>query len=298
MTDEFVLTRTADPSDTPALKALWKTVFGDTDADIARFFNIYYSPDRTVIIKDGGIPVSAAYILPAGSLVTPDGARGTCAMLYAIATLPEYRGRGYGAAVTRAAAAAALAQGFSAAVLWVAEDSLLGYYEKHTGFKPFFNAVETEFLPNEWAAEIPDFKITRAEPEAYGQLRRKILTGSVFIDSDRRALSYQQILCDAAGGGLYILENGVHPIGCAVVELEDGTGLVKELLIVNGYTPKQAVSVIAERHPAEKYIVRYPTNVCRSGQEKSRPFGMIFPNHTQFDGNALHCAKWYGPAFD
>ena len=180
MTDEFVLTRTADPSDTPALKALWKTVFGDPDADIADFFNIYYSPDRTVIIKDGGTLVSAAYILPAGNLAMPDGTCEPCAMLYAIATLPEYRGRGYGAAVTRAAAAAALAQGFSAVVLWPAEDSLLGYYEKHTGFKPFFNAVETEFWPNELTAESPDYTLTPAGPEAYGQLRRKILAGGVF----------------------------------------------------------------------------------------------------------------------
>ena len=69
-----------------------KTVFGDPEDDITRFFDAYFSPECTLVIKPDGKPISAAYILPVGDLTLPDGVPVSCAMLYAIATLPGYPG--------------------------------------------------------------------------------------------------------------------------------------------------------------------------------------------------------------
>lgn len=77
-----------------ALKALWREVFGDSDEYINTFFqNIYRTGMASVVEEDGAI-VAAAYAVPFV------GVR----YIYAVATLPEYRGRGYGKAVTLAAA--------------------------------------------------------------------------------------------------------------------------------------------------------------------------------------------------
>jgi GNAT superfamily N-acetyltransferase len=288
----------ADAEDIPALRSLWKTVFGDADADIARFFSVYFSPELTVVVRDGGTPVSAAYILPVGSLARPEGARESCAMLYAIATLPDYRGRGFGGAVTRAAAALALDQGFSAVVLKPADPGLFGYYEKRVGFVPFFEADQAEFRPDALPAKKRGFTLTPAAPARYRSQRQRILGGSVYIDADERALSYQQQLCAASGGALYVIGSDNGDIGCAAVEKDGDTVRVNELLLSCGYEPEDAAAAIAGRHAASRYVVRYPGNLCRQGVNKSPPFAMILPKTNISDVGDMHCAKWYGPAFD
>ena len=299
MTDQTgFLPQAAVRADAPALKLLWKTVFGDDDDDIERFFDVYFSPELTVVIKDGQTPVSAAYILPVGSLVLPNGGRENCAMLYAIATLPDCRGRGFGNAVTRASASLAVEKGFSAVVLKPADSQLFSYYEKRTDFTAFFETAEAEYLPDELPPNSTDCTLTPATAAAYRRMRQSILFDSVYIDTDVRALAYQQHLCRVSGGDMYIINSGGDDIGCAAVEPEDGTVHVKELLLAFSYPSEVAVRLLAGYHPAKRYIVRYPTNVCRSGPDKNHPFGMILSKKVLLDAAAVHCAKWYGPAFD
>ncbi len=281
--------------DAPALKALWKTVFGDPDSNIELFFDLYFSPERTRVVKDGKTPVSAAYILPAGSFALPDGMRTNCAMLYAIATLPGYKGRGFGSAVTESAAAHALEGSYSAVVLKPADAGLFKYYEKRLGFLPFFEAVETTYDSDQLPAANPGFYLSPADPGEYRRVRQILLNSCIYIDIDERALSYQQQLCRASGGDLYIIKHGGNDIGCAAVEPEAGSVHVKELLLSNGAQTKDAVRLLAGHHPANRYIVRYPTNVC---PENSRPFGMILPIAGCLNSDSMHYAKWYGPAFD
>lgn len=290
--------QTAGQSDAPALKTLWKSVFSDSDADIERFFDVYFSPELTVVIKDGDKVISAAYILPIGDLVLPGGARQRCAMLYAISTLSDYRGRGFGGAATRAAAALALEKGFNAVVLKPAEPDLFGFYEKNTGFIPFFEAVEEEYLLKTIPASRKACALTAAVPSSYRRARRHILDGGVYIDANERALSYQRKLCSESGGGLYIITAGGDDAGCAVVELEGGNVFVKELLLTGSCNIEDAVSAIAERHPAERVIVRFPTGIRSTRREKNLPFGMIFPNKSLTGIEDLQNAKWYGLAFD
>ncbi len=288
----------ARTDDISALKSLWQTVFGDADADIERFFNVYFSPALTVVVRDGGKPVSAAYILPVGNLATPGGARENCAMLYAIATLSGYRGRGFGGAVTRAAASLALAQGFSAVVLKPADAGLFAYYETSVGFTPFFEAVQAEFRPDTLPVKKQSLAMTPVSPAGYRGLRQRILCGGVYIDADERAISYQKQLCDASGGGLYAVGSDDGEIGCAAVEKDGDTVLVKELLLSRGFDPEDAVAVVAGHHAASRYVVRYPDNNRRPDGENGTPFAMILPKPVFSDAAGVHCAKWYGPAFD
>ena len=87
-------------------------------------------------------PCPRAYILPVGDLASSGRSCGpNCAMLYAIATLPEYRGHGYGEAVTRAAAELAVQKGFPAVVLKPADDGLFDFYKKRHGFPRILRRV-------------------------------------------------------------------------------------------------------------------------------------------------------------
>ena len=87
--------RPARSEDIPQLKALWKLVFGDADELIDAFFALLWPDCRTAVVEENGTVVAAAYAVRLENI----------RYIYAVATHPEYRGRGYGEAVTLAAAA-------------------------------------------------------------------------------------------------------------------------------------------------------------------------------------------------
>ena len=86
--------RPSRKGDEKSLKALWHEVFGDTDVYIDTFFRELYRPGMASVVEEDGKIVAAAYAVPFGAV----------RYIFAVATQPEYRGRGYGRAVVRAAA--------------------------------------------------------------------------------------------------------------------------------------------------------------------------------------------------
>ncbi len=304
------VTRLAEARDAGQLKALWKTVFGDEDADIELYFDTYFSPELTAVVGDGMNPVSAAYILPVGALALPDGRRLACAMLYAIATHPDFRGRGYGEAVTRAACAQAVKLGFPAVVLKPADQGLFAFYESRTRFRAFFEADVSEYAAADLPTHSPRLVLSPVSPAEYRRIRQRLLKNCAHIDMDERALAYQLCLCQKTGGGLYALLNDNQSsvnagaalgnagaaLGCAVIEREGGgTVHIKELLLSDGCRNGDAVSAATGLLPAEKYIVRALPGTDKS---KNKPFGMLTPPEGCSDVPYVYSAKWYGPAFD
>ena len=83
------------PGEEEALKELWRVVFGDEDSYIDAFFRLIYRPGMASVVEEDGKIVASAYAVPFGDVK----------YIYAVGTLPEYRARGYGRAVTLAAAA-------------------------------------------------------------------------------------------------------------------------------------------------------------------------------------------------
>ena len=77
--------RFSRPGDEPGLRELWKRVFGDSDAFLDLFFREIYVPGMAALVEEGGRIVSAAYCVPFGE----------ARYIYAVATAPEHRGRGY-----------------------------------------------------------------------------------------------------------------------------------------------------------------------------------------------------------
>ena len=85
--------RCARKGEEESLMSLWATVFGDDRDCILSFFNTLYAPERAFVIEADSRIVSAAYVIPFGEV----------RYIYAVATHPDYRRRGYGKAVTLAA---------------------------------------------------------------------------------------------------------------------------------------------------------------------------------------------------
>ncbi len=110
---------TPTPSDIPALKTIWHNVFGDDLADIDRFFQTLYANKNTLIWKDSDKLVSMLYMLPYEHNV----------YLYALATLPEYRGCGIMKKLINEACQRAAKQGAKGVFLIPAE-GMETYYER------------------------------------------------------------------------------------------------------------------------------------------------------------------------
>jgi GNAT superfamily N-acetyltransferase len=114
---ELRLSRSGDEA---ALRRLWEAVFGPEEAFIDLFFRKLYTPGSAALAEVGGEIVSAAHVVPFGQ----------ARYVYAVGTLPEYRRKGLGRAVTL------LAAGEEPAYLYPAGDRLREWYIRETGAKP------------------------------------------------------------------------------------------------------------------------------------------------------------------
>ena len=235
-----------------ALGYIWKTVFDDGDE--SAFFNYYYNPELSIIAAHSGIPVSTGYLLPAGNLICGD-LTVPCAMIYGVATLPEYRKLGFGTAVVRKLILTAHSAGFPAIVLCPSTNSLFEYYSSRTDFRDWFYIMERKFkkIPQTSTAD----RLVEVLPNDYNNARKKLLANIPHIEPDMRALSYQSALCQELGGGLFQTDTP-GGISCAIVERQrDGALWIKEVLAPVGYEGNM-LAAIASVFPAEEYIVRTP----------------------------------------
>ncbi len=289
-----VLPASADSE--PALRALWQAVFGDTDAEIGAFFDAFYDPSLTLTAYDGQTLASSAYILPCGFLSAPGGLRLPCAMLYAIGTHPDYRGLGLGSRVTITACQHAQSRGYDAVVLHPASADLFAFYAR-LGFEPIFDTAEHIYD----AAQLPTpdarYALTPATPDVYQALRRRFLSGTVFVDMDWRGLTYQQNLCAQSGGALLAVTDGGKAVGCAAVEGDGSDFVARELLVSDNLRIEDASALIAARYGCQRLHVRTPVRAENQGADV-RPFGMLSANSPVLDRLIMQDARWYGLAFD
>lgn len=142
--------RPARPGDELQLKTLWKLVFGDTDELIEAFFTHLYPGCRTAVVEEEGRIVAVAYAVALENI----------RYIYAVATHPACRGKGYGEAVTLAAA------GGEPACLYPASEGLRGWYARRMG------AVSVAMAPQRTAA--PLYEISAEE---YHRARESLLRG-------------------------------------------------------------------------------------------------------------------------
>ena len=289
--------RTSHQNDIPALKALWKTVFGDRESIIEAFFEHYYNPEFTIVQDCDGQLASACYLLPVGDFVLCDGNSFQCAMIYSVATLPSFRGRGFGGDIVKYAVEHAQSLGYPAIVLCPSDDGLFAYYEKNTGFTDGFFADEAIISIND-IPEDGSVIINPITPNEYRAAREKFLAGIPHIAMNERGISYQHHLSLESGGGLFAIISGRKAIGCAAVEVADGDVCIKELLLDDEYSAMDVLSAVAAQVPAKNYTVRTPAGRRGSLGAKTRRFGMIADISVKQGIAASAGDAWFGFAFD
>lgn len=159
------------PSQIPALKELWKTVFGDTDAFIELFFQIAFSPERCLCVLADEKPLSVVYWFDTQF----NGKK--LAYLYAIATAPEHRKKGYCRELIAYTHKHLQDLDYAGTLLVPAKESLFRMYEA-MGYKACcYHRTFSRYTPGE---PTPLTKLTGAQ---YAAMRESLLPfGSVRQD--------------------------------------------------------------------------------------------------------------------
>ena len=115
--------RLSRPEDLPAQKALWKEAFGESDGDIALFYDTCGRPEELLLLWEDGALVSMAALLP-HTLGLPGGGEVRAAYVYALATAKACRGRGYARRLLAEADGRLRARGMACATVVPAQPGL------------------------------------------------------------------------------------------------------------------------------------------------------------------------------
>lgn len=249
---------------------LWKTCFGDEEDYIRFYLDHRLTEDNMLVIHEDGKVVSMAGFLPAeyysGGEYLP------ARYVYAVATLPEYRGRGYAASVL----AFAREKYDGLLILSPAEESLCSYYER-MGFTRAFaagrcgltadrpeTAGEAELSAMELGGESGGAE--RLEPvtaEEYVRVRDEKNRREGYVRWDEEAVRYAMELNEEEGGRTCV---AVGPEG------------ERDILM---YHPDGELLTITETTlPADRLGELLPELLAETGTTRAeyvQPGGMLWP---------------------
>lgn len=162
---------------------IWQTCFGDDEAFIRFYLDNRMTDDNMLLYYIEGKPVAMASFLPIRIHQGEEKIEGR--YVYAVATLPAYRRRGYAREILN-----------TAKELWQqplllspAEESLYTYYQKY-GFSPAYSEQKWEIT-----AEIPPFssgmwRFSDADPTVYKNIRDLRFAGDGYIEWDEQAIAF------------------------------------------------------------------------------------------------------------
>jgi predicted acetyltransferase len=151
----------ANPHTRPAVRNIWKEVFGDDDVYMDLYFAEKYEDENTLVaVEDNNKVVASLQMLPYE--ITFYGSKIPFYYLAGLSTLPDYRGRGLMAQLILKSHELMLQRHIPLSILVPAERSLFAYYARF-GYAQTFrkNYIGFEFSVKEiW-------KNSRDENEAY-----------------------------------------------------------------------------------------------------------------------------------
>lgn len=286
-----ITVRPATLRDVPGLKALWKAAFNDSDSYINSFFSHVYTDGMAFVGDCSGRVVSAAYLLPIGWLCVPGRTPIRCSVTYSVATLPEFRGMGLGAELTKHASNAS--QGLIS--ICPAEDSLFDFYRAVAGFDDYFYCSHADFSPDHFSVPGDNITVEKVEWKEYSKVREQLLSDIIHLEFSGKFMSYQQFLSDESGGGLFVVRAG-SCLCCAAVEMaEDNTALVKELL-APADVEHSVLSALHGLINADLYHVRTPSE--NKNPPKGCHFAMLRTPFSIKSTTKTVKMPWFGFAFD
>ena len=203
--------------DIPSLKKLWHISFGDDYSYINKFFSTAFQKENALVICDGDSVVSALYLME--SHILKDGKIYKAYYVYAVATLPSYRGKGLMTALLNKADEIAKERCVSYLFLVPANATLYDMYEK-LGYKKGFFCKEKSIERKSISCTCKTMDMD------YGS----------YLDCRNRFPLDESVVFSEKGFNIFVSPDGeginslyIENIGCCVYEKTDDKVVVWEL---------------------------------------------------------------------
>ena len=218
--------------DIPRLVELWEEAFGDRRSFIEAFYRMLPDMGSCTVGEEDGKIVAMANVLAGQELPHANSPKvPECGYLYAVAVDRDYRGRGFGAEITRA--------GYDLAVkreAWIictlpADDSLREFYKKTLDF-------ETALYRKKHELAASDVEMTMQLNETeYNLMRENLLASKTYLRLSYFAMDFLNVLCKEYGGGLFASMSGI-----CIAQKEGDTCYLHEVISQN---PEQTAASVA-----------------------------------------------------
>lgn len=246
--------RPARPEEIPRQKELWKLAFGDDDAYIDYFY-AHGEESQVLLLLEDGVVWTMVALFPV-TVTLPQGESLSSAYIYALATHPDARKKGFGRFILNYVDFYLQESGKDCVTIVPAEPSLYKYFAT-TGFEPTFSTRKVELLRDMVARPGEGDTITPVSPAEYNALREQLLDGNLRVTYSEALIAYQQGLSRMERGDLFHLTVSGKEGLAAAEYLDEDTVLVKELLLPPA-AQAGAAALLADRMPARRYHLRTP----------------------------------------
>lgn len=170
---------------------LWQESFGEKEEDALFYLDGRMTDENMLVIREDGKVVSMASFLPVNYMLA--GEYIPARYVYAVATLPQYRGKGFAAEIITTAQ-----KMYQQPLLLVpAEESLKNYYEK-LGFQMAFSTENKE----ETQGEVEECAVTFSSvtPAEYAKIRDAHFKCDGYVSWDEDAVAYAMAFAGQYGG--------------------------------------------------------------------------------------------------
>ena len=271
--------RPAQPQDIPRQQELWGLAFGDESAYI-RYFYDHKDLSQVLVLLEDNVVWTMGALFPV-TLSIPGGQTAPAAYIYALATHPDARKRGFGRFLLNYIDFYLQEKGVACSTIVPSEPSLHRFFAT-AGLTECFSLRKAELLPGMIGAPDPKDRLDTVTPAEYARIREDRLAGRLHISYGTGLIAYQQGLSQMAQADLYRLTVGGETGVAAVEYLDEESILVKELLLPPSAMAGGA-SLLAAALPARRYHFRTPP--CWDG-----PPGSYL--------QAYAMVKWYDPALE
>lgn len=264
--------RPSRPHQAQAQKDLWQAAFGEDPRYISWFYECCWRPEDTLLLLEDGRVVSMLALLPQ-TIHLPGGGTASAWYVYALATHPDVRSKGYGRQLLLYVDDFLKARGADCVTVVPAEASLFKFFGM-VGYLPGFFTRKVELLRNMTASPAPEDRVEPIGPAEYNAIRERLLDGLPFVSYTQELLRYQEGMGQITGGGLYRVTVG-DVLGCAAAEYHDPESvLFKELLLPPEQMPR-GLAALAGQLPGQRCFVRTPAQWDGMQGSYLQPFGMI-----------------------
>lgn len=269
----------AQPGMERQLRELWQACFHEPARPVNFYLRTVYRPENCLVYRQGERLASAVHLLPC-RVQLAGGKTADAHYIYAAATFPEFRGRGFISSLLACAAMRGMERGQAYSVVLPAHDGLIPLYAK-AGYQPYYElrrqtvtaeqmrAVSTVPMPGRRLASWQELCLCRDR-----LLRER--PGSVLWDADAFFYAAQSA---RLYGGKFLLAGEGETLSYALC-LQDGDSCEVTEWVAAPQAQAELFGLLLREVPVSTYTFRLPAGgepLFPDTPCEEKPFGMLKP---------------------